>query len=213
MKINEVEQAVGISKKNIRFYEQEGLLRPSRSANGYRDYAPADVKTLLQVKLLRKLDIPLEEIKRIQSGSLTLGDCLQRHLIVLRRRRTNLEATEEFCRRILSESAEMTTLPVEQLLADMENMEKGGTRFMDVRQRDKKTRKRASIVAAVIAIAFMVWFLGIMAYAFAAEPEAPVLLILFVVAFPLIGIVGTVLALRERLKEIEGGELDEASKY
>ena len=203
MKINEVEQAVGISKKNIRFYEQEGLLRPSRSANGYRDYAPADVKTLLQVKLLRKLDIPLEEIKRIQSGS----------LIVLRRRRTNLEATEEFCRRILSESAEMTTLPVEQLLADMENMEKGGTRFMDVRQRDKKTRKRASIVAAVIAIAFMVWFLGIMAYAFAAEPEAPVLLILFVVAFPLIGIVGTVLALRERLKEIEGGEIDEASKY
>ena len=64
MKIHEVEALVGVTKKNIRFYEQEGLLNPSRSNNGYRDYSPEDVKTLQQIKLLRKLDIPLEEIKR-----------------------------------------------------------------------------------------------------------------------------------------------------
>ena len=28
LKINEVEQKVGITKMNIRFYEQEGLLKP-----------------------------------------------------------------------------------------------------------------------------------------------------------------------------------------
>ncbi len=28
MKINEVEQAVGITRKNIRFYEEQGLLKP-----------------------------------------------------------------------------------------------------------------------------------------------------------------------------------------
>ena len=29
MKINEVEAAVGVTKKNIRFYEEEGLITPS----------------------------------------------------------------------------------------------------------------------------------------------------------------------------------------
>ena len=37
MKINEVEAAVGVTKKNIRFYEEEGLITPSREpGNGYR---------------------------------------------------------------------------------------------------------------------------------------------------------------------------------
>ena len=32
MKINQVEQLVGITKKNIRFYEKEGLLSPERNS-------------------------------------------------------------------------------------------------------------------------------------------------------------------------------------
>ena len=38
MKINQVEELVDISKKNIRFYEDQGLLNPSRNPeNGYRE--------------------------------------------------------------------------------------------------------------------------------------------------------------------------------
>ena len=176
------------------------------------------MEILLQVKLLRKLDLPLEEIKRIQSGSLTLSDCLQRHLIVLKRKRQNLEAMEKFCNRILSDNTELKELPVEQLLTEMKDMEKGGTKFMNVLKKDKNTRKRTSIIAALTAIAFMAWFLGIMifvfvkTFAFVTTPE-PILFAVFIIAFPLMGITGTLLALRERLKEIEGGELDEASKY
>ena len=47
MKINQVEQLVGITKKNIRFYEKEGLLSPERnSENGYREYSETDVEEL-----------------------------------------------------------------------------------------------------------------------------------------------------------------------
>ena len=47
MRINEVEKLVGIPKKNIRFYEEQGLLHPGReSENGYRSYGPAEVETL-----------------------------------------------------------------------------------------------------------------------------------------------------------------------
>ena len=53
MKINEVEQLVGVTKRNIRFYEKEGLLSPGRTDNGYRDYGDADVEALRKIKLLR----------------------------------------------------------------------------------------------------------------------------------------------------------------
>ena len=47
MKINEVEQQAGITKRNIRFYEQQGLLSPKRNGeNGYRDYSEEDVAEL-----------------------------------------------------------------------------------------------------------------------------------------------------------------------
>ena len=39
MKINEVESLIGITKKNIRFYEDQGLITPARDKNnGYRYY-------------------------------------------------------------------------------------------------------------------------------------------------------------------------------
>jgi DNA-binding transcriptional MerR regulator len=77
MKINEVEAQVGITKKNIRFYEEEGLLTPRRNReNGYRDYGEAELRTLRQIKLLRKLGLPLEEIRRLQAGVLTVSDAM-----------------------------------------------------------------------------------------------------------------------------------------
>lgn len=213
MKINEVEQTIGITKKNIRFYEQEGLLNPSRAANGYREYSPEDVAVLQQIKLLRKLDIPLEEIKKLQSGSFTLEDCLRRHLIALERRSKNLAAMERFCDRILAEHAELNTLPVEQLLTEIENIEEGGTKFVDIRKKDKHKRKTHAFIAAGVAILFMALFLALMIWVATVEPEIPMVLAIFLIAIPTLGIGGTLLALRERLKEIEGGEIDEASKY
>ena len=88
MKINEVEAQVGITKKNIRFYEEQGLLSPRRnSENGYREYGPGEVAALRQIKLLRKLGVPLEEIRQMQTGSRTLGDGMRRHLVTLERER------------------------------------------------------------------------------------------------------------------------------
>ena len=43
MKIKQVEELVGITSKNIRFYEEQGLLQPRRTENGYRDYRTEDV--------------------------------------------------------------------------------------------------------------------------------------------------------------------------
>lgn len=85
MKINEVERQVGITKKNIRFYEDQGLISPERNlSNGYREYSERDVLLLLKIKLLRRLAIPIEEIRKLLEGRLTLLECMERHQIYLR---------------------------------------------------------------------------------------------------------------------------------
>ena len=69
MKIYQVEELVGITKKNIRFYEEQGLLNPKRNPeNDYREYSLEDVRVLEKIKLLRKLSIPIEEIRLLQKG-------------------------------------------------------------------------------------------------------------------------------------------------
>ena len=73
MKINQVEELVGITKKNIRFYEEQGLVSPGRdSGNGYREYSLDDVKTLQKIKLLRQLGFSCEEIRGCRTAGLRL---------------------------------------------------------------------------------------------------------------------------------------------
>ena len=75
MKIQQVEELVGISKKNIRFYEEQRLLSPGRAENGYREYGREDVLRLKEIKLLRKLAVPIEDIRAVLKGQGSLETC------------------------------------------------------------------------------------------------------------------------------------------
>lgn len=68
MKIKQVEELVGITRKNIRFYEGQGLLEVKRAENGYREYGLDDVKRLQEIRLLRKLSISIDEMRRMFGG-------------------------------------------------------------------------------------------------------------------------------------------------
>ncbi|MBP5594552.1 MAG: MerR family transcriptional regulator [Pseudobutyrivibrio sp.] len=81
MKINQVEELVGITKKNIRFYEEQGLICPERNRdNGYREYSLKDVDLLNKIKLLRSLDVPIDEIRKLEVGEISMVDCLEKHI-------------------------------------------------------------------------------------------------------------------------------------
>ncbi len=58
-----------VSTRTIRFYDQKGLLKPSRIENGSRLYTDADFARLQQIILLKYLGFSLEEIK-----NMTIGD-------------------------------------------------------------------------------------------------------------------------------------------
>jgi DNA-binding transcriptional MerR regulator len=215
MRINEVEKLVQITKKNIRFYEQEGLLHPDRNKeNGYRDYTKEDVDTLLKIKFLRKLSLPIEEIKMIQNKRLTLQDALQRQLITLEREEENLKEICQLCRMLSKEEIFYDTLDAPACLERMEKMEKEGVRFMDVEKQDKK-KKRSSLWAGFAFIGLMILMEAFMIWAYASDPSEapplPLMLIFWIIPLALIG--GIIAVMKERIREIEGGEENEAVKY
>ncbi len=216
MKINQVEERVGVTKRNIRFYEKEGLLTPGRnSENGYREYGEAEVAELKKIKLLRKLDVPLEEIRRMQGGALTLADGLRRHLITLERQRSNLATMQAMCQELVEAGEGLNTLDADGYLSKMEQMEQEGTRFVNIRKKDGKNPYVGPVIAAAVFMAVMAALAGLMIWAFVAEPEEspPLPLVAVFVAVPVACVIGTVVALVQRFKQIRGGEEDAAAEY
>lgn len=211
MRINKVEELVGISKKNIRFYEEKGLLNPKRNTeNGYREYSEEDVETLQKIKLLRQLSVPIEEISKLQQGYLTLEDCMRRHMIALDREEENVKQKKTVCKQIESSGEQISNMDTEKYLILMKEMEKEGVRFMNVEHVDKK--RKAPILAAVVMIILMIATIGFLIWAAKVDP-IPLPILLIFIAIPVAVIVGVLLALKERMKQIEGGEEDEARKY
>lgn len=93
MNIKQVEQQTGMTRANIRYYEAEGLIRPQRRENGYREYTQEDVRTLQKIRLLRSMDISLEEIRRLQAGETSLQETAQMQIAVLSEKQGTLART------------------------------------------------------------------------------------------------------------------------
>ncbi|MBQ8851152.1 MAG: MerR family transcriptional regulator, partial [Oscillibacter sp.] len=202
MKINEVEARVGITKKNIRFYEEQGLIAPHRnSENGYREYGEAEVTTLQQIKLMRKLGVPLEEIRRMQSGGHTLGDGMRRHLVSLERDVRNLEQSMELCRVLKDREERLEHLDAAPLLEQMERMEQEGTTFLNKQQDDARAMSYVSSVASALGMTLlMVGTIVLMLWAYSLDlPDAPPPpLMAVLVAIPVLVVLGVFLALFQR---------------
>lgn len=216
MKINEVEALVGITKKNIRFYEAEGLLAPRRnSENGYRDYGEAEVETLRRIKLLRKLGVPLEEIRRMQSGTHTVGDGMRRHLITLERDRENLEQSIRLCGELTGCWERLGDLDAGAILAEMEAMEHSGAAFPDKQRQDIRIRYVAPVVITLLTVALMAALAALIIWGSLLDPmEAPPpVLLLVLAALPLLVAGGVLLALFQRIREIGKGEIDDARQF
>ena len=216
MKINEVEALAGITKKNIRFYEEQGLISPRRNPeNGYRDYADEDVLVLRRIRLLRKLDVPIDEIRLMLSGSHTVGDGMRRHLISLERQQRNLQQAMELCQELAYQDIPISQLDTESLLTRMETLEQAGTSFHDVAAQDIKKRYIAPVAVTAVVVTFMAALSGLLLWALTISPEdaPPIWFVLVVIGFFAAVGVGCVAALTQRIREIQKGEIDDAKKY
>lgn len=64
-KISEAARATGFSVSALRFYEQEGVVVPERTATGYRSYGENDLESLRFVARGKQLGLSLEEITEL----------------------------------------------------------------------------------------------------------------------------------------------------
>lgn len=213
MKIKQVEELVGITSKNIRFYEEQGLLSPERAENGYREYHQEHVDTLKKIKLLRKLGVSVEEIKRAMAGTLSLQECLERHLRLLEKEQENLTNMETLANAILTQNPSPDTLQTDEWLDEMEKMEREGVDFVKVDKIDIHMKKKmGAVIGGILAIIFLLLPIILLLWANSQEPLPLGVLALFIVIHAII-IICVLIVLKSRLKEIEGGEEDEAAKY
>ena len=217
MKINEVEAAVGVTKKNIRFYEEEGLITPSREpGNGYRSYSQADVERLRRIKLLRKLDVPLAEIREMLEGRKTLAEGMALQLERLNTRRKDLNEAIGFCEVLEKDTVSLNELDVEQTLARLAAREEQGVTFVNIERTDQKTRRiRGACIGAALFVTMMTFVMAIMGWAIYTDPQDAPPLPLLVVMFgiPAGCIVGTLKVLLDRIEEIGKGEEDAYRNY
>ena len=216
MKINEVEALVGITKKNIRFYEAEGLLAPHRnSENGYRDYGEAEVDALRRIKLLRKLGVPLEEIRRMQSGGHTVGDGMRRHLVTLERERQNLDAAAKLCGELADCQERLDALDVDALLEEMAEMEQSGTTFQNKQSQDIRARYVAPVAVTVLMVLLMLGLIWLFLWAFETDPAGapPLPLLAVFIAVPTVVALGVIVSLVQRIREIGRREIDDARQF
>lgn len=70
MKINEVAKLTGITVRTLHYYDEIGLLKPSKVTDkGYRIYDQKSLEILQQILFFRELEFPLNQIKQIINDS------------------------------------------------------------------------------------------------------------------------------------------------
>jgi Cu(I)-responsive transcriptional regulator len=65
MNIGEAERATGLPAKTIRYYEEIGLIRPLRAANGYRRFRDSDAHKLRFLGRARSLGFSIEDCRAL----------------------------------------------------------------------------------------------------------------------------------------------------
>lgn len=91
--VQKLSELAGISPRTLRYYDEIGILRPSRiNSSGYRIYGQKEVDILQQILFYRELGVSLSNIKEILSSpSFDIAAALTEHRKELLKKRNQLD--------------------------------------------------------------------------------------------------------------------------
>jgi DNA-binding transcriptional MerR regulator len=100
MRIGELSQRTKVSTRLLRYYEEQGLLTPERSTNGYRDYSACHEDDVWQIRGLLDAGLPVRIIQQIlpcldEPCSLQVAQVSPEMLAGLERERDRMETRLE----------------------------------------------------------------------------------------------------------------------
>jgi DNA-binding transcriptional MerR regulator len=120
MLIGELADRAGTSTRALRYYEEQGLVRPGRSANGYRVYDQDEVRVVREIRALLGTGFGLEDIRPfvdcLRAGHAS-GDVCPDSVAVLRRKLAEVDA----CLDELTVARRRIQLQLATAIADREN--------------------------------------------------------------------------------------------
>lgn len=79
MRIQDVIQKTGVTKKTIHFYIDKGLMTPKRDTNGYFHFDQADIERVIFIRNLKEIGLPLKDISAVIEHPDTLIFILTNH--------------------------------------------------------------------------------------------------------------------------------------
>lgn len=166
-----------------------------------------------KIKLLRKIGISVEDIKSVLNDNVTLENCLEKYLDVLEKQKSNLTNMYNLTEEIINQKCELNNLKTDEWLEKMENIEKEGINFVNISKIDIHMKKKmGAIIGGAVMIVFMLFLIGMFLWGNSVDP-IPLGLLIVLVAIPVVIIVCIIGVLIGRIREIDGGEEDEAAKY
>lgn len=213
MKIHDVAIQVGLTMKSIRYYEEEGLLTPKRSHNDYREYNEDDINTLKQIKFLRDLGVSILDIKKLKKGELSLKACMEERIKYILEQEKNYEAVKAICIEIANSDKSLDSLDLKEYYQVVNVLEKRGFMVNKIKKSHREKIMGAVISSLIFSALFI--FLGGLIFYFqvVSSDKMPWILFAFFEVILEVPVVGILINLIKRIKEILGGEEDEASKY
>lgn len=92
--IKELADLAGLTTRTLRWYDEEGLLKPCRATDaGYRMYGPAQVNRLQHILFYRELGLELAAIRKLlDDPNFDAQAALQGHLAALEEKRAHLDS-------------------------------------------------------------------------------------------------------------------------
>lgn len=121
MNIKQAEEHSGVSRQNIRFYEKQALLSPARNPdNDYREYTDEDIERLKWIRIMRMLDMPLEEIRQVLAGTVSLDQAAAHQQGRLESQKEKLESAISLCS-ALRRGGNLKTMNADDCLSKMES--------------------------------------------------------------------------------------------
>lgn len=104
MKIGELAERTGVSRRLLRYYEEQGLITPTRSANKYREYGEPHVDVVRQITGLLDAGLPTRIIQQLlpcldQPETIYVPDVTPEMIATLRREHARLSERIEFLTR------------------------------------------------------------------------------------------------------------------
>ena len=134
MKINELEDLLGDSKATIRYYEDQGLVIPPRTDNGYREYSDEEVQLFQKIIVLRKLGLGIPEIRDLIDGKAELHDVLEYNMERLRTRQDEISSMMELCGKIEAEATDFASIDSPKYLKHIYENEQKGAHFAETKE-------------------------------------------------------------------------------